>query len=95
MADFNEFERGLNTKEAARYLGLSPGSLAVWRSRGVGPECAYSGTKPVYYLSGLKAWQARCRAARNVASASQADVTGPEVIESKGTDSKSSKMVGI
>jgi hypothetical protein len=89
-----DFESGWNTKQAARFLALSPNSLAVMRSRKTGPPCTYSGRKPVYYRSELRAWQEQCRLERERASAYQADVTLPEVIESKGTDSESSKMVG-
>ena len=59
-----EIEPALNTKQAAKYLGLSPDSLAVFRSRGTGPLVHYSGSKPVYYLSELRQWQDRCAAER-------------------------------
>lgn len=29
----------LNTKDAARMLGVAPGTLRYWRSKGVGPAC--------------------------------------------------------
>jgi hypothetical protein len=54
------FEPALNTKQAASFLGLSPGSLAVWRCRGTGPPCHYSASKPIYYQSELKEWQIEC-----------------------------------
>jgi hypothetical protein len=53
-------EAALSTKQAARYLGVSPGTLTVWRARRSGPPCTYSGTKPVYYLSALIGWQKEC-----------------------------------
>lgn len=52
----------LNTKEAAQFLGLQASTLVVWRARGLGPRCCYSGAKPVYYLPVLRAWQEECRA---------------------------------
>lgn len=55
-----EIEPARNTHEAALFLGVSPGTLAVWRTRGGGPPCHYSGSKPVYYLAELRAWQAAC-----------------------------------
>jgi hypothetical protein len=53
MQIHQEIEAALSTKQAARYLGVSPGTLAVWRARRAGPPCMYSGSKPVYYLSTL------------------------------------------
>lgn len=55
-----EIEGALNTKQAAKFLGLSPGTLAVWRSRASGPPFRYSGAKPVYYASELRDWQRQC-----------------------------------
>jgi hypothetical protein len=60
-----EIETALCTKQAARFLGVSPGTLAVWRVRIMGPPVHYSGCKPVYYVSELRAWQDRCTAARS------------------------------
>lgn len=60
-----EIEPALSTKQAARYLGVSHGTLAVWRSRMMGPPAHYSGAKPVYYASELRAWQDRCTAERS------------------------------
>jgi hypothetical protein len=94
MADFSEFEHALTTKQAGAYLGLSPGSLAVMRSRKAGPPCTYSGSRPVYYLSELKRWQAECRAAREAKSARQADGRTSQDIESKGRDYGNAEMVG-
>jgi hypothetical protein len=62
MQIHQEIEAALNTKQAARYLGVSPGTLAVWRARRAGPPVTYSGTKPVYYLSRLVDWQRECAA---------------------------------
>ncbi len=59
-----EIEAALSTKQAARHLGVSPGTLAVWRSRLMGPPCHYSGAKPVYYLPELRDWQRQCAAER-------------------------------
>jgi hypothetical protein len=77
-----DFEHALNTKQAAAMLGLTPGSLAVMRSRKTGPPFSYSGTKPVYYVSELRRWQVECRAAREMAFARQAEVE-MQVIENK------------
>jgi hypothetical protein len=77
-----DFEHALNTRQAAAMLGLSPGSLAVMRSRKTGPPFSYSGTKPVYYVSELRRWQVECRIAREMACARRAEVT-VEVIENK------------
>ncbi len=59
-AYMDHFETALNTKQAAAFLGLSPGSLAVWRCREVGPPHHYSGRKPVYYKTELRTWQREC-----------------------------------
>lgn len=41
----------LNTKEAARVLHMSPGTLEVWRSQGRGPRYRKIGWK-VFYTPG-------------------------------------------
>jgi|GEM_PF-6391688 hypothetical protein len=46
----------LDTQQSAIYLGLSPGSLEVWRSRGCGPKCIFVATRPRYLRSDLDAW---------------------------------------
>lgn len=56
----NGIEPALTTKQAAAFLGVSAGTLAVWRSRRMGPPCHYSGAKPIYRESELRAWQRRC-----------------------------------
>lgn len=38
----------LNTREAATFLCLSPGTLEVWRSQGRGPMYAKLGRRVVY-----------------------------------------------
>ncbi|WP_416375647.1 helix-turn-helix transcriptional regulator [Neomicrococcus lactis] len=43
-------ELPVSTKEAARYLGLAPKTLAHWRSRGKGPRYLRFGVKSVSYL---------------------------------------------
>jgi hypothetical protein len=83
-----DFEHALNTKQAAAMLGLTPGSLAVMRSRKTGPPFSYSGAKPVYYLSELRRWQVECRAAREKARAQQADV------HSQAVENKEAVFVG-
>lgn len=48
----------LDTKAAAKLLGLSPRTLETWRSRGKGPP--YVSGRPVQYRRGdLEAWQKR------------------------------------
>lgn len=39
----------LNTENAAKFLGLSPNTLACWRSRKKGPACYRLGGKVVTY----------------------------------------------
>ena len=39
----------LNTKEAAKYLGLSHYTLEKWRSKGIGPDCFRIGSKAIHY----------------------------------------------
>lgn len=56
----SNIEAGLNAKQAARYLGVSPNTLTQWRFRRSGPPHTYSGSRPVYYLSELIAWQKEC-----------------------------------
>ena len=56
----------LNSHEAAKFLGVEPGTLAVWRTRNYGPRCSYSGTRVVYYLPELRRFQDQCRARRSV-----------------------------
>ena len=58
----SEIEDAISSAAAARYLGVSKITMAVWRARSVGPPCRYSGSKPVYYLSELRAWQEVCAA---------------------------------
>jgi hypothetical protein len=48
----------LDTRMAALYLGLAPASLEVYRSKGVGPRCAYAATRPRYAKADLDAWLA-------------------------------------
>ncbi len=48
----------LNTEEAALYLGLSVGTLHIYRCRGEGPHCEFAGSRPRYTKSALDAWVA-------------------------------------
>ncbi len=48
----------LNTREAAAYLNLSPGTLEVWRSQGRGPMYAKLGRRVVYDRVDLEAFVA-------------------------------------
>jgi hypothetical protein len=53
----------LDTHQAARILGVEPGTLSVWRVRQTGPRFYFSGAKPVYYLPDLRQFQEECRVA--------------------------------
>lgn len=54
----NECKRRLNTPEAADYLGLSPGTLEVWRSLGRGPRYRKFGRRVLYEIQDLDAYSA-------------------------------------
>lgn len=45
----------LDTENAARYLGLSPKTLAMMRTAGTGPKFIKRG-RVFYYLDDLEAW---------------------------------------
>jgi hypothetical protein len=72
-------EPALNTKQAASFLGVAPGTLAVWRSRRMGPPVHYSGAKPIYRESELREWQRRCTEERLEADSSLLDRQTPSV----------------
>jgi hypothetical protein len=55
-------EDAIGSAQAARRLGVSKNTMAVWRARGVGPPCHYAGDKPIYYPSELRAWIDECTA---------------------------------
>jgi hypothetical protein len=46
----------LDTQQSAIYLGLSPGSLEVWRSQGKGPRCIFVSSRPRYLRIDLDKW---------------------------------------
>jgi hypothetical protein len=46
----------LNTSEAARLLGISPGSLQAHRCRGTGPAFSRIGRRVVYAAADLHGW---------------------------------------
>ncbi|MDQ7830479.1 helix-turn-helix transcriptional regulator [Desulfolutivibrio sp.] len=50
--------KGLHTREAAQYLGLSPGTLEVWRCKGRGPRYSKLGKRVVYDPADLDAYLA-------------------------------------
>jgi predicted DNA-binding transcriptional regulator AlpA len=55
----NDTERLLSTSEAAHYLGLDPGTLKRWRTKGGGPPFSkVSANRARYSLEALKAWTA-------------------------------------
>jgi predicted DNA-binding transcriptional regulator AlpA len=49
--------RSLRTREAAAYLGLSPGTLEVWRCKGRGPRYSKLGKVVVYDSADLDAFR--------------------------------------
>ena len=67
-----EIEPAISSSQTARVLGVSVNTPGVWRVRGEGPPIHYSGAKPVYYLSEVKAWQAECTAAAREKQAARA-----------------------
>ncbi len=50
-----EYQR-VNTIKAAKFLGLRPGTLEVWRSKGRGPRFRRIGRKIYYDLIDLEAF---------------------------------------
>jgi hypothetical protein len=46
----------LDTRMAALYLGLSAGTLAIYRSAGKGPRCEFAASRPRYTKSALDEW---------------------------------------
>ena len=46
----------MDTRMAALYLGLSAGTLAIYRSAGKGPRCSFSATRPRYLKADLDEW---------------------------------------
>ena len=46
----------LNTPEAAKHLGLRPGTLEIWRSLGKGPRYLKIGRRVVYELADIDAY---------------------------------------
>jgi len=49
--------RSYRTREAAQYLGVSPGTLEVWRCKGRGPRYSKLGKVVVYDPSDLDAFR--------------------------------------
>jgi len=47
----------LTRADAAKFLGLAPGTLANWDSQGRGPKSVNVGGKIFYYLHDLKAFR--------------------------------------
>jgi len=56
--DYLPGKRSLSTQEAAAYLGLSPGTLEVWRSLGRGPRYRKFGRRVLYEFEDLDAYSA-------------------------------------
>lgn len=51
-------QKALSTSEAAAYLGLSRGTLEVWRSLGKGPRYRKFGRRVLYELKDLDDYSA-------------------------------------
>ncbi|GAB6038047.1 hypothetical protein JCM15519_26060 [Fundidesulfovibrio butyratiphilus] len=49
--------KSLNTKDAAAFLGLSAGTLEVWRSQGKGPKYAKLGRRVLYDPADLESFR--------------------------------------
>jgi hypothetical protein len=58
----------LDTRMAALYLGLSVGTLDIYRCRGTGPRCSYAATRPRYSKADLDVWVAAGKPKATVAS---------------------------
>lgn len=58
----------VDTENAARFLGLSPKTLAMMRTAGTGPKFVKRG-RVFYYLEDLKAWLAEQPRVRSTAQA--------------------------
>jgi hypothetical protein len=58
----------LDTENAARFLGLSPKTLAIMRSEGTGPSFIKRG-RVFYYLDDLQAWMEQRPRVRSCAQA--------------------------
>lgn len=58
----------LNANNAAKYLGLSPKTLAMMRCQGDGPEYVKRG-RIFYYKSDLDHWMQEARRVRSTAEA--------------------------
>ena len=58
----------LTTIQAARYLHLAPGTLAIWRCQGRGPKFALCATKILYRISDLEAFVDSCHVRRKAST---------------------------
>jgi hypothetical protein len=58
----------MDTRMAALYLGLSVGTLDIYRCRGTGPRCSFAATRPRYSKADLDAWLAAGKPKASVAS---------------------------
>jgi hypothetical protein len=58
-----ENEPGISSAQAARLLGLSKSTMAVWRNRNCGPPVHFALTKPIYFATEVRAWMDECTAA--------------------------------
>ncbi|WP_084312638.1 helix-turn-helix domain-containing protein [Desulfobulbus elongatus] len=58
--EFLSSKRRLNTREAAQYLGIRPGTMEVWRSLGRGPRFCKIGARVVYNITDLDEYAQSC-----------------------------------
>ncbi len=63
----------LDADNAARFLGVAPKTMAIWRSAGTGPAYIKRGGRIFYYEEGLLAFIAQSPLVRNSAQAQQRD----------------------
>lgn len=65
----------LNTADVAKMLGVSEGSVHMWRARGVGPKYIKMGRPVFYRAEDVRAWIESCL----VDPASRKSVSADEV----------------
>jgi hypothetical protein len=58
----------MRTRDAARYLGMAPKTMAIWRMRGEGPAFIKLG-RIFYYKQDLDAWLQRAARVKSTAEA--------------------------
>lgn len=56
----NQINETLTTKEAAKLLGIKPGTLEIWRSQGKSPKYMKIGRAVRYRLSDINEFMENC-----------------------------------